>query len=52
MLHEDFNYKEHGFVGHLAELDGGSNKAVIVYTHGSHLYGLMQNREREKGYIG
>lgn len=30
MKHEDFNYKEHGFVGHLTEPDGGSDKAVIV----------------------
>lgn len=34
MKHEDFNYKEHGFVGHLAEPDGGSDKAVIVIMGG------------------
>ena len=34
MRHEDFNYKEHGFAGHLAEPDGGSDKAVIVVMGG------------------
>lgn len=34
MRHEDFNFKEHGFVGHLAEPDGGSDKAVIVVMGG------------------
>lgn len=34
MKHEDFNWKEHGFVGHLAEPDGGSEKAVIVIMGG------------------
>ena len=34
MKHEDFNYKEHGFVGHLAEPDDGSDKAVIVIMGG------------------
>lgn len=34
MRHEDFNYSEHGFVGHLAEPDGGSKKAVIVVMGG------------------
>ena len=34
MLHEDFNVKEHGFVGHLAEPDGGSDKAVIIVMGG------------------
>jgi hypothetical protein len=34
MRHEDFNMKEHGFVGHLAEPDGGSDRAVIVIMGG------------------
>ena len=34
MRHEDFNMKEHGFVGHLAEPDGGSDIAVIVIMGG------------------
>ena len=34
MRHEDFNFKEHGFVGHLAEPDGRSDKAVIVVMGG------------------
>lgn len=34
MRHEDFNFKEHGFVGHLAEPDSGSDKAVIVVMGG------------------
>lgn len=34
MLHEDFNVKEHGFVGHLAEPDDGSDKAVIIVMGG------------------
>ena len=33
MLHEDFNVKEHGFVGHLAEPNGG-DKAVIIVMGG------------------
>ena len=34
MKHEDFNMKEHGFVGHLAEPDIGSDRAVIVVMGG------------------
>ncbi len=34
MKHEDFNMKDHGFVGHLAEPDGGSDRAVIVIMGG------------------
>jgi len=34
MNYMDFNYKEHGFVGHLAEPDKGSDKAVIVIMGG------------------
>jgi dienelactone hydrolase len=32
--YENFNMKEHGFVGHLAEPDGGSDRAVIVIMGG------------------
>lgn len=34
MKHENFSMKEHGFVGHLAEPDEGSEKAVIVIMGG------------------
>ena len=34
MRHEDFNLAEHGFVGHLAEPDTGSDRAVIVIMGG------------------
>lgn len=34
MKHEDFNMKEHGFVGHLAEPDDGSDKAVLIIMGG------------------
>lgn len=34
MLHEDFNMKENNFVGHLAEPDCGSDRAVIVIMGG------------------
>ena len=34
MKHENFIMKEHGFVGHLAEPDGGSDRAVIVIMGG------------------
>ena len=34
MKHEDFNMKEHGFVGHLAEPDSGSDKAVLIIMGG------------------
>lgn len=34
MIHEDFNMQEHNFVGHLAEPDQGSDKAVIVIMGG------------------
>ncbi|MBQ8597555.1 MAG: hypothetical protein IJ409_07205 [Lachnospiraceae bacterium] len=34
MRHEDFNMKEHGFVGHLAEPEGGSEKAVLIIMGG------------------
>ena len=34
MKHEDFNFHQHGFVGHLAEPYAGSNRAVIVIMGG------------------
>ncbi len=34
MKHEDFNFRTHGFTGHLAEPDGGSSRAVIVIMGG------------------
>lgn len=34
MRHEDFSYTEHGFTGHLAEPEGGSDRAVIVVMGG------------------
>ena len=34
MKHEDFNFHQHGFVGHLAEPDAGSDRAVIVIMGG------------------
>lgn len=36
MRHEDFNMTQHGFVGHLAEPDVGSGRAVIVIMGGEH----------------
>lgn len=44
MKYEDFNWKEHGFVGHLAEPDGGSDKAVLVIMGGESL------KQRSRGY--
>ena len=34
MLHEDFSYIKHGFAGHLAEPDNGSDRDVIVIMGG------------------
>ena len=34
MKHEDFNFPQHGFAGHLAEPDEGSDRAVIVIMGG------------------
>ncbi len=34
MRHEDYNIAKHGFVGHLAEPDAGSDRAVIVIMGG------------------
>ena len=34
MKYEDFNMKEHGFVGHLAEPDNSSDRAVIIVMGG------------------
>ena len=37
MKHEDFNRKEHGFVGHLAEPEEGSDRAGIVIRVGEQI---------------
>lgn len=34
MKHENFNFKQHGFAGQLAEPDAGSDRAVIVIMGG------------------
>ena len=34
MIHTDFNMKEHGFVGHMAEPGTGSDRAVIIVMGG------------------
>ena len=34
MKYENFNMKENGFVGHLAEPDNGSDRAVIIVMGG------------------
>jgi len=55
MKHEDFNKKEHGFVGHLAEPDNGSDKAVIIVMGGeqSILPGIkFAERFADYGIIG
>lgn len=55
MLHENFNWKENGFVGHLAEPDCGSDKAVIVVMGGeqSVLPGVkIAERFADYGFIG
>ena len=36
MIYQDFNRKEHGFAGHLAAPDSGSDRAVIVIMGGEH----------------
>lgn len=36
MKHENYTLNEHGFVGHLAEPDAGSDRAVIVVMGGEH----------------
>lgn len=55
MIHEDFNMKEHGFVGHLAQPDNGSDKAVLVIMGGeqSILPGIkIAERFADYGYTG
>lgn len=55
MIHEDFNVKEHGFVGHLAEPEGGSDKAVLVIMGGeqSFLPGIkIAERFADYGFTG
>ena len=34
MRYEHFNMREHGFAGHLAEPDDGSDRAVIIVMGG------------------
>ena len=34
MKREDFNFHQHGFAGHLAEPDAGSDRAVVVIMGG------------------
>ncbi|MCR5321703.1 MAG: lysophospholipase [Lachnospiraceae bacterium] len=36
MRYENFKFDEHGFAGHLAEPDNGSDKAVIIVMGGEH----------------
>ena len=38
MKREDFNYKQHGFTGHLAEPDEGTDRAVIVIREESRVF--------------
>lgn len=55
MLYENFNMKEHNFVGHLAEPDNVSDKAVIVIMGGekSVLPGIkIAERFADYGFIG
>lgn len=55
MVHEDFHYKEHGFVGHLAGPDGACDRAVLVITGGerSLLPGIkIAERFADYGWIG
>ena len=55
MKHIDFNMKEHGFVGHLAEPEQLSDKAVIVIMGGeqSLLPGIkIAERFADYGFIG
>ena len=55
MKHRDFNMAEHGFVGHMAEPDGGSDKAVIIVMGGeqSLLPGIkFAERFADYGIIG
>lgn len=34
MIHEHVTMRDHGFVGHLTEPDGGSDRAVLVIAGG------------------
>lgn len=55
MKHEDFNVKENGFVGHLAQPDNGGERAVIVTMGGekSILPGVkIAERFADYGFIG
>lgn len=55
MIHEDFNKKGHGFVGHLAAPEHGSDRAVLVVMGGeqSFLPGIkIAERFADYGFIG
>ena len=55
MRYKDFNMKEHGFVGHMAEPDTGSDRAVIIVMGGeqSLLPGIkFAERFADYGIIG
>ncbi|MCM1298553.1 MAG: hypothetical protein NC203_12100 [Firmicutes bacterium] len=55
MKHSDFNMKTHGFVGHMAEPDSETDKAVIVIMGGekSILPGIkIAERFADYGFIG
>ena len=55
MIYTDFNMKEHGFVGHMAEPDTGSDRAVIIVMGGeqSLLPGIkFAERFADYGIIG
>lgn len=55
MEHSDFNMKTHGFVGHMAEPSGESDKAVVVIMGGekSILPGIkIAERFADYGFIG
>ncbi|MDO4354925.1 MAG: acyl-CoA thioester hydrolase/BAAT C-terminal domain-containing protein [Clostridia bacterium] len=55
MRHEDFHFREHGFVGHLAEPDEGGEQAVLVISGGeqSLLPGVkIAERFADFGFVG
>lgn len=55
MVYENFNMKEHNFVGHLVEPDNLSDKAVLVIMGGekSFLPGIkIAERFADYGFIG
>lgn len=55
MIYENFTYKGHGFVGHLAEPDSGSDRAILVIMGGekSFLPGIkIAERFADYGFTG